>query len=81
MVLKKGGNLVKLHISLYQMPDGMYVATCAEIPMCRVLRHNKEHAFQDVKQMALQFLRERKDEGRTFAPEMRELDFPIEFPS
>lgn len=70
---------MKLHISLYQMPDGMYVATCAEIPMCRVLRHNKEHAFQDVKQMTLQFLKELKAEGRNMTPELREVEFPVDF--
>lgn len=66
---------MKLHISLFQLPDGMYVATCAEAPMCQVLRHNKEHAYQDVKKMVKQFLYDRDQEGRTFIPELREVEF------
>ena len=68
--------ILKLHISLYQMPDGMYVATCAEVPMCRVLRQNKEHAFQDTKKMVREFLKARAEEGRSFVPELREVEFP-----
>ncbi|MCF8566445.1 hypothetical protein LLE49_17115 [Alicyclobacillus tolerans] len=67
---------MKMHISLYEMPDGMYVASCAEVPSCRVLRQNKEHAFQDAKRYIRQFLQEREAEGRPFTlPEMREVDF------
>jgi hypothetical protein len=68
------GEVMKLHISLYQMPDGMYLATCAEIPMCRVLRHTKEHAYQDARKLARQFLLERQAEGREFTPELREFE-------
>lgn len=70
---------IRLHISLYEMPDGMYVASCAEVPHCRVLRQNKEHAFQDAKKYILQFLRERKAEGRPFTvPDTRAVDFPLD---
>ncbi|MCL6443314.1 MAG: hypothetical protein K6T83_07650 [Alicyclobacillus sp.] len=66
---------MKFHISLYQMPDGMYVASCGEVPMCRVLRQNKEHAFQDAKRFIRQFLEEREAEGRPFElPETREVE-------
>ncbi|WAH37278.1 hypothetical protein [Alicyclobacillus dauci] len=70
---------MKLHISIFQLPDGMHVATCAEIPMCQVLRQNKGHAIQDVKKMVQQFLAERAAEGRTFEPELRE--FEVEYPT
>ncbi|WAH42163.1 hypothetical protein NZD89_01200 [Alicyclobacillus fastidiosus] len=65
---------MKLHISLFQLPDGMYVATCAEIPMCQVLRQNKGHAIQDVKKMVQKFLQERAENGRPFIPELREFE-------
>lgn len=61
-----------LHITLYPMPDGMYVATCAEIPACQILRQNKEHAFTDARKFIKQFLDERAREGRPFTmPEIR----------
>lgn len=70
------GEPVAVHISLYQMPDGMYVASCGEIPHCRVLRQNKEHAFQDAKRYIRQFLMERAAEGRPFElPETRTVTF------
>lgn len=69
---------MKLHISLFQLPDGMYVATCAEIPMCQVLRQNKGHAIQDVKKLVAKLLAERQAENRPFEPELRE--FEIEVP-
>lgn len=71
---------MKLHISVFQLPDGMHIATCAEIPMCQVLRQNKGHAIQDVKQKVKQFLNERTAQGRSFEPELREfeVDYPIE---
>ncbi|MDP9729257.1 hypothetical protein ACOJUR_01680 [Alicyclobacillus tolerans] len=65
---------MKLHISIFEMPDGMILATCAEIPMCRVLRQNKGHAITDCKRLIQQFLREREAEGRPFVPEMREIE-------
>jgi len=66
-----------LHISLFELPDGMVLASCAEIPMCHILRQNKEHAFQDAKKFVLQFLRERKEEGRPFTTtEIRAVEFP-----
>lgn len=72
------GKSWNLHISLYEMSDGMYVASCAEIPSCRILRQSKEHAYQDAKKYVLQFLREREAEGRPFTlPEIREVDFRL----
>ncbi|ACV57154.1 hypothetical protein [Alicyclobacillus acidocaldarius] len=71
---------VKLHISTFQMPDGMYIATCAEIPMCRALRQNKGHAVQDVKQQIRRFLAERQAENRPFEPEPL-LEIEIEAPN
>lgn len=69
---------LRLQIVLYEMPDGMYVATCAEVPSCRILRQNKEHAFTDARKYVMQFLREREAEGRPFnLPEIREVDFRI----
>lgn len=69
----------RLHISLYEMSDGMFVASCAEVPACRILRQNKEHAYQDAKKYVLQFLREREQEGRPFViPEIREVEFRID---
>ncbi|GMA57202.1 hypothetical protein C7445_10765 [Alicyclobacillus sacchari] len=65
---------MKLHISLFQLPDGMYVATCAEIPMCQVLRKNKGHAMQDVKKLIRRFLEERRAENRPFVPELHEFE-------
>lgn len=68
----------RLHISLYEMPDGMYVASCAEVPSCRILRQNKEHAFTDARKYVLAFLREREAEGRPFeVPEIREVEFRV----
>lgn len=68
----------RLHFSLYEMPDGMYVVSCAEVPSCRILRQNKEHAFTDARKYVLQFLREREAEGRPFTiPEIREVEFRI----
>ncbi|MFD1673552.1 hypothetical protein [Alicyclobacillus fodiniaquatilis] len=69
---------MKLHISIFQLPDGMHVATCAEIPMCQVLRQNKGHAIQDVKKMVRQFLEERAAQGKPFVPEIGafEIDNP-----
>ena len=68
----------QLHITLYPMPDGMYVATCAEVPSCQVLRQNKEHAYTDARKYVMQFLREREAEGRPFeVPEIREVEFRI----
>lgn len=68
----------RLHISLYEMSDGMYVASCAEVPSCRILRQNKEHAYQDAKKYILLFLKEREELGNPFSiPEMREVDFQI----
>lgn len=68
---------LKLHITLYQMPDGMWLATCGEVPSCQILRGNKEHAFVDARKHILTFLQEREDEGRPFAvPEIREVEFP-----
>jgi hypothetical protein len=69
---------LKLHISIFQMPDGMHVATCAEIPMCQVLRHNKGHAMTDCKRMAARFLAEREREGRPFVPQIAEVDITAE---
>ncbi|GEO26388.1 hypothetical protein AAC03nite_21730 [Alicyclobacillus acidoterrestris] len=65
---------MKLHISIFQLPDGMHIATCAEIPMCQVLRQNKGHAIQDVKKMVRKFLEERAEQGRPFVPELREFE-------
>lgn len=74
-----GRKTVRLHISLYEMPDGMYVASCAEVPSCRILRQNKEHAFTDARTYILQFIREREAEGRAFTlPEIRAVDFPVQ---
>lgn len=68
-----------LHITLYELPDGMYVATCAEIPACRALRQNKEHAFQEARRQIRQFLQEREAEGRPFSmPEIRQVEFSID---
>lgn len=68
----------QLHISLYEMPDGMYIASCAEVPSCKILRSNKEHAFTEARSYVLQFLREREAEGRPFTlPEIREVTFRI----
>lgn len=68
----------QLHISLYEMPDGMYIASCAEVPSCKILRNNKEHAFTEARSYVLQFLREREAEGRPFTlPEIREVTFRI----
>lgn len=68
----------RLHITLYEMPDGMYVATCAEVPSCRILRQNKEHAFTEARRYVMQFLRERETEGRPFTyPEVREVEFRV----
>lgn len=67
---------LKLHITLYPMPDGMHVATCAEIPMCQILRQTKAHAFTDAKIFIKKFLDERKAEGRPFElPEIHEVTF------
>lgn len=70
---------MRLHISVFQLPDGMHIATCAEIPMCQVLRQNKGHAISDVKQLVKKFLAERQADGRPFVPELREfeVDAPI----
>ncbi|MCL6454511.1 MAG: hypothetical protein K6T78_12960 [Alicyclobacillus sp.] len=71
-----------LHISLYEMPDGMWVASCAEVPHCRILRQNREHAFTDARKYVLQFLREREAEGRPFeVPEVREVEFRLAVPA
>ncbi|MDQ0189603.1 hypothetical protein JI721_08975 [Alicyclobacillus cycloheptanicus] len=67
---------LELHITLYPMPDGMYLATCAEIPPCQILRQNKEHAFTDARKFIKQFLEEREREGRPFTlPEIRTVQF------
>jgi predicted RNase H-like HicB family nuclease len=77
-MIMAGSKTIRLHIGLYEMPDGMYVASCAEVPHCRILRQNKEHAFQDAKRYILQFLKERQAEGRPFTPlELRAVDFPL----
>lgn len=73
---KTSGGKLALHISLYEMPDGMYVASCAEVPHCRILRQNKEHAFQDAKRYIRQFLQEREEQGRPFElPDTRVVEF------
>lgn len=65
---------MKLHISVFKLPDGMHVATCAEIPMCQVLRQNETHAITDVKALVLRFLKERAAEGKPFVPDLREIE-------
>ncbi len=73
---KTSSGRLALHISLYEMPDGMYVASCAEVPHCRILRQNKEHAFQDAKRYIRKFLQEREAEGRPFQlPDTRVVEF------
>jgi len=67
---------LKLHITLYPLPDGMHIATCAEIPMCQILRQSREHAFTDAKIYIKRFLAERAAEGRPFElPDIREVEF------
>lgn len=63
---------MELHVTLYELPDGMFLATCAEIPPCQVLRANKDHAFTDARRFIKQFLDERTASGRPFTlPEIR----------
>lgn len=67
-----GREALELHITLYEMPDGMYLATCAEVPPCQILRGNKDHAFTDARRFIKQFLDERAASGRPFTiPEIR----------
>lgn len=73
---KSGMEPLDLHITLYPMPDGMFLATCAEIPPCQVLRGNKDHAFTDARLFIKRFLEERAASGNPFMiPEIRTVRF------